>query len=157
MTELLIEKRMWCSSIFIYIDLLSHNMVEIRNFVSVFLYFFHFCRLIDKTFFQTSEWLKETQSCWVWHFLWRENNLNDSRLCVKFVKLVDPFLFLPFLSMFKAPIFEIWYFKITWMTEFLKEKGIQFSKILIFIDQLGHNTPEIRKLWSFFDLFCSFL
>ena len=131
--------------------------VKSENFEVFFFYSFHFCRLINQTFFQASEWLKETQSCSVWHFLWCKNNLNDSTLCVKFVKLVDPFLFLPFLSMFKAPIFEIWYFKITWMTEFLKEKGIQFSKIFIFIDQLGHITCEIRKCWSFFDLFRSFL
>ena len=67
-----------------------------------------------------------------------------------------PFFIPSLLSMFKAPIFEIWYFKITWMTEFLKEKGIQFSKIIIFIDQLGHITCEIRKFWRFFDIFCSF-
>ena len=131
--------------------------VKSENFEVFFFYSFHFCRLINQTFFQASEWLKETQSCSVWHFLWCKNNLNDSMLCVKFVKLVDPFLFLHFLSMFKAPIFEIWYFRITWMTEFLKEKGIQFSKIFIFIDQLGHITCEIRKCWSFFDLFRSFL
>ena len=131
--------------------------VKSENFEVFFFYSFHFCRLINQTFFQASEWLKETQSCSVWHFLWCKNNLNDSMLCVKFVKLVDPFLFLHFLSMFKAPIFEIWYFRITWMTEFLKDKGIQFSKIFIFIDQLGHIMCEIRKFWSFFYIFCSFL
>ena len=58
-----------------------------------------------------------------------------------------PFFISSLLRMFIAPIFEIWYFKITWMTEFLKEKGIQNSKIFIFIDQLGHITCEIG--WPF--------
>ena len=131
--------------------------VKSENFKVFFFYFSHFCQLINQMLFHASEWLKETQSCWGWHFLWCENNLNDSTSCVKFVKLVDPFLFFPFLSMFKAPTFEIWHFKIIWMTEFLKEKGIQFSKIFIFIDQLGQNICEIRDFWSFSDLFCSFL
>ena len=77
-------------------------------------------------------------------------------LCVKFVKLVDPFLIFPFLSMFKSPIFEIWYFEIVWMTELLKEKGILFSKIFIFIDQLSNNMCEIRKFWSFLIYFVNF-
>ena len=72
------------------------------------------------------------------------------------MKLVDPFLFLPFLSMFKAPVFEIWYFRIASMTEFLKEKGIQFSKIFIFIDQLGHITCEIENVEAFLIYFVHF-
>ena len=42
--------------------------VKSENFEVFFFYSFHFCRLINQTFFQASEWLKETHSCWVWHF-----------------------------------------------------------------------------------------
>ena len=149
MTEFLKEKGIQFSKIVIFIDQLRHITCEIRKCWSFFDLFCSFLWADKSIFFQASEWLKETQSCWVWHLLWCENNLNYSMLCVK---LVDPFSFFPFLSMFKTPTFEICYFKIIWMTEFLKVKGIQFSKILIFIEQLGHSTCEIRQFLSFSDL-----